>query len=405
MFRLIRTNAQYRRMFLAHATSRAGDAFNTVALVVLVFRLTGSGLGVAATVAFEVLPIVALGPIAGVIADRHPRRRVMIAADLFRAGLLLILVFAHDAVALAYAAAFGLSLGAMFFNPAASSLVPEVVDEGELVDANSALWTVAVTSQILLAPIAGLLIVWAGVGVAFAVNAASFVGSAWWLRRFAVANRPASLRVGGWEAVRIGVGVVRGDKLLARLAVVQVLASLSAGASSGLLVVLAGDWFEIGPSGFGLLLASIGVGAAIGPVLLRRFLRPMDKRWLFGPYAVRGVVDLALAAFRSPFVAAPALGVYGMSTSTGMVTYQTTLQRVVPEDVRGRVFALYDVLWNAARLVSLGLGGVLADALSIRAVYVIAAILLLAAAAVGLGANFGSPAGEITEPRRRPRAR
>lgn len=75
-----------------------------------------------------------------------------------------------------------------------------------------------------------------------------------------------------------GVQAVRADPLLTRLAVVQVLASLSAGATSGLLVVLAERWLDVGPSGFGFLLASIGAGAATGPLLLRRFVRAGNKR-------------------------------------------------------------------------------------------------------------------------------
>jgi predicted MFS family arabinose efflux permease len=176
---------------------------------------------------------------------------------------------------------------------------------------------------------------------------------------------------------------VRAHPLLARLAVVQVLAALSAGATSGLLVMLAAEQLGVGPSGFGLLLGAIGVGAAGGPLLLRRYIRPGDRRWLFGPYAVRGAVDLTLAATSSPVVALPALALYGVGTSTGMVAYQSTLQREVPSELRGRAFALYDVLWNGARLVSLGLGGLLADTIGLRAVYLVGGLLLLAAFAVG----------------------
>src|SRR5437870_3502059 len=68
----------FRQLFFAHAISRAGDAFNTVALVVLVFRLTGSGLGVAGTVIFEVLPLVLFAPVAGLLVDRFPRRSVLV---------------------------------------------------------------------------------------------------------------------------------------------------------------------------------------------------------------------------------------------------------------------------------------------------------------------------------------
>ena len=73
-----------------------------------------------------------------------------------------------------------------------------------------------------------------------------------------------------------------------------------------------------------------------------------------------------------------------MSTSTGMIAYQSTLQTLVPADTRGRAFAFYDVLWNSARLLSLAVGGALVDIIDIRLVYVVSAGLLLAAAAVGL---------------------
>lgn len=387
---LLRTNREFRRLFAAHATSRAGDAFNTVALVVLVFQLTGTGAGVAATVAFEVLPVIVLGPLAGVVADRFPRRTVMVAADLLRAALVAALAVAHGSTAMAFAVAFGVSVGTVLFNPAASSVVPDIVDEDHIIDANTALWTVAVVAQILLAPLAGLVIAWVGVGAAFAVNAASYLASALWLRRIKLAARPAALAVAGWAAVLEGVRIVRRSPLLARLAIVQILASLSAGATSGLLVVLATSRLGVGPSGFGVLLACIGGGAALGPLVFRRRIRPTDKRWLFGPYALRGGVDLALAAVRSPLAAGGALALYGVGTSTGTIAYQSTLQTTVPAAVRGRVFALFDVVWSATRLVSLGLGAYVADQLSIQAVYAIGGGLLLLAAAIGFTAPMAT---------------
>jgi len=148
-------------------------------------------------------------------------------------------------------------------------------------------------------------------------------------------------------------------------------------------VVLAAERLGVGPSGFGLLLGAIAVGAAGGPLLLARYIRPADRRWLFGPFAIRGGVDLVLAAVSSPLVAAPILALYGVGTSTGMIAYQATLQQRVPSGVRGRAFAFYDVLWNAARLASLGLGGVLADLAGIQVVYALGGALLLIAFAIG----------------------
>lgn len=384
---LVRANPQFARLFAAHAVSRAGDAFNTVALVVLVFELTGTGAGVAGTIAFEVVPVLLFGPVAGVVVDRSPRRSVMIAADVLRAGLVAALAVFGSSLALAYGVAFGLSCGTVAFNPAASSLLPDVVDDDDLVDANAALWTVAVLAQIVLAPTAGAVIAAVGVSVAFGINAASYVISALLLIGLRTGRTAEARPQSGWAAVSAGVSAVRSIALLRRLAIVQLLASLSAGATSGLLVVLAADRLDLGPSGFGLLLATIGVGAALGPTLFRTRIEPGDRRWLFGPFAVRGGADLALAVTTSPLVAGAGLAAYGMSTSTGMVAYQSTLQTAVPAEVRGRAFALYDVLWNAARLVSLGLGALLADTIGIRAVYVVGGLLLLAAAAVGFSSE------------------
>ena len=386
MVALLRRRPELRRLFLAHSVSRAGDAFNTVALVVLVFRLTGSGRGVATTVAFEVAPVLLLGPIAGVLADRYPRRRVMIGADLVRAALATVLVVSHSSVAVAFAVAFGLSAASLLFNPAAGSLLPELVEEDELVEANSAMWTVAVASQIAIAPLAGWVIAEHGVAAAFSVNAVSYVLSAAFLATLAAGRTAADVEVPGWLAVREGIDAVRSHPLLARLAVVQVLASLSAGATSGLLVVLAAERLTVAPSGFGLLLGAIGLGAVVGPLLFRRRIRASQRGWLFGPYAVRGFVDLVLAVTTSPAVAGGALLAYGMSTSTGMIAYQSTLQAEVPDRLRGRAFSLFDVLWNASRLISLGVGGLVADAIGIRSVYLVGGLLLFVAAAIGWSA-------------------
>jgi MFS family permease len=377
----------YRRLFAAQTISRWGDTFNTVALVVLVFRLTGSGLGVTGAVVAEIAPVLVLAPLAGAVIDRLPRVRVLIAADLWRMALAGLLPLVDQHLAAVYAVAFGLAAGGVFFNPAANSLLPGIVDEEELVAANAGLWSAAVISQIALAPLAGALVAAVGVAAAFLVNAASFAASALLLAGLRLPGRPAPTTAGWWLA-RIGEGarlLVR-DRLLRLLALVQLLAALSAGATSALLVVLAGRHLGVGPGGFGLLLAAIGIGATLGPLLLARLVsNPRRPGMVFGPLLLRGLVDLVLASTRSLAVAMGALAVYGVGTSTGMVTYNALLQAEVAPEVRGRVFAGFDLLWQAGRLASLVLGGVAADALGIRAVYYLAGLLLLVAGVIGFG--------------------
>jgi MFS family permease len=377
---------RFRRLFLAQTISRWGDTFNYVALVILVFRLTGSGLKVAATVAFEIVPVLVLGFIAGAVVDRFPRRSVMVISDLGRAAIAFGLALNHDDLAIVYAAAFGLASFSVFFNPAASSVVPSLVDDEDVVGANSALWSAAVISQIVLAPVAGAVVSFAGPGWAFAVNGATFVVSALFLLGLDF-ERVQSLAGKTRTDIIEGFRVLRRSRFLGALAVVQILAALSAGATGALLVVFAREHLGVGPARFGFLLAAIGVGAAIGPIVLQRKVTEVRRPLLlFGPYLLRGVVDLALAAFSNFVTAMAALFFYGIGTSTGNVTYNTALQKNVPDRLRGRVFAFYDIVWQSSRFVSLALGGLLADHIGITAVYMLGGGLLLAGAAVGFAA-------------------
>lgn len=375
---------RFRRLFLARTMSQWGDTFNAVALVILVYQLTSSGTKVALTVAFEIVPVLLLGFVAGVVVDRYPRQRVMVAADLGRALIALGLVAGQDHLWAVYAAAFGFAALSVFFNPAASSVVPALVGEDDIVGANSAIWSAAVLSQIVLAPAAGALVAVAGVGPAFVLNAISFVGSAALLIGLRLPNQVAAVAGTRLAEISEGLRTVRGSRLLSTLAGVQALAALSAGATSALLVVLAQEHLHIGPARFGWLLAAIGIGAGFGPLALQRVVTDVRRpAFLFGPYVLRGAVDWVLAAFSSFWTAAGALTLYGVGTSTGNVTYQSTLQAVVPDRLRGRVFSFYDVVWQSARLVSIGAGGVLADRIGIRAVYVFAGALLVGAGLLG----------------------
>ena len=383
----------FRRLFAAQTISRWGDTFNSVAVLVLVYRLTGSGLKVAGTVAFEIAPVLLFGFLAGSVVDRHSRRRVMMSADLARAAIATLLAVFHDQLAVIYLAAFGLSTFTVFFNPAAASVLPALVDDDEVVGANSAVWSAAVISQIALAPAAGALVAVAGPSPAFLINAATFLASAGFVSRLLLPARPPAPPTKHRSDVAEGLRAIRTSRFLAVLAGVQGLAALSAGATSALLVVLAAERLHAGAGRFGLLLAAIGVGAGFGPLLLQQVVDDVRRpRYLFGPYLLRGAVDVALAASQGFPVAMGALALYGVGTSTGTVTYNSVLQTTVADRLRGRVFAFYDVVWQTGRLLSIGLGGVVADRVGITAVYWAGGAILLAAGSLGL------LAGRVVEP-------
>ena len=106
----------YFPLWLGQLVSSLGDTLHYIALVVLVFQLTGQGLAVAGVVAAEVVPVLLLGPVAGVVIDRFSRKAVLVASDLLRAALVLSLVRPQGAWH-AYVVAAGLAAGNTFFNP------------------------------------------------------------------------------------------------------------------------------------------------------------------------------------------------------------------------------------------------------------------------------------------------
>ncbi len=381
----------YFPLWLGQLISNFGDTLHYIALVVLVFQFTGQGLAVAGLVSAEIIPILLLGPVAGVIIDRFNRKGVLIGADLFRACLVLSLVWPQG-VWHAYLVAAGLATGNAFFNPTVQAVIPALTTEDQRLAANSVGWSTGRLVQILASAVAGGLIAVIGTQPAFAVNAASFVLSA---RLIATLHIPPHAGQVGAGAKR-GLGSYFGDaaaglryavhnRFVSRLLLVQGLASLATGATSAMLVVLAERHLGLPAAGFAWLIGAIGVGALLGPLIPNTLARDYrDARWLFVPYVIRGVGDVLLAIFTPLPTALVLLFIYGLNTSTGMVVFNSTVQGAVPDTMRGRVFTLLDVTWSAMRLISLAIGGLVVDAIGIQALFWGGGTMLAVAGLLGL---------------------
>lgn len=381
----------YFPLWLSQLVSNFGDTVHYIALVVLVFDLTGSGVAVATLVAAEVVPVPLLAPVAGVVIDRFPRKAVLVGSDLVRAALVLSLVWPQGAWH-AYLVAAGLTVGSAFFNPTVQAVIPAVTTDEQRLAANSVAWSTGRLVQIVGAAVAGGLVGALGTGPAFALNAATFAASALLLVRLPVPRHAGQVAGAAKRGVagylgdaRSGLAFALGDRLVSRLLLVQSLASLAVGATSAMLVVLAERHLRLPPAGFSWLIGAIGVGALVGPLIPNALAKDYrDARWLFVPYVVRGIGDALLAVVASLPAALAILFVYGLNTSTGMVTFNATVQGAVPDRVRGRVFTLLDASWNATRLLSLALGGLVVEAWGIRPLYWLGGALLAAAGVLGL---------------------
>ncbi|MDQ3548644.1 MAG: MFS transporter [Chloroflexota bacterium] len=381
----------YFPLWLGQLISNFGDTLHYIALVILVFQLTGQGVAVAALVAAEVVPVLLLGPVAGVVIDRFDRKHVLIASDLVRALLVLSLIWPQS-VWHVYIVAAGLAAGNTFFNPTVQAVIPVLTTEEQRLAANSVSWSTGRLVQIVAAAVAGGLIAFVGLDIAFVVNAATFAVSALFIARLVIPPHAGQLGANTkrglgdyFSDARAGLRFAARDRFVSRLLLVQSLASFAVGATGAMLIVLSERHLGLSPAGFGWLIGAIGVGALLGPLIPNTFATDYrDARWLFVPYVIRGIGDILIAIFVPLPIAVLILFVYGLNTSTGMVVFSSTIQGVVPDAVRGRVFTLLDVSWNTMRLLSLAIGGVMVDLVGIQPVFWTGGTLLAASGLLGL---------------------
>ena len=342
---LLRRNRDFRRIYLASTISLGGDWFLVIALFSLIEGFTGSALAVGFLLLVQDFTSFALSPIAGVLVDRLDRRKLMVLADLARAVLCVGFLFARDPDTLwAVYVLYGLlSACSTLFFPASLAAMPNLVDEDDLSTANALSGSLWGTMLAIGAGLGGIVTAAVGRDAAIGIDAVSFVVSAALLvgiRRPFTRDRPQEhlrMRDATVETVRYAR---RDHRVLALLAVKGGWAV--AGGVLVVLPILAKDVFDAGDFGIGLLLAARGVGALIGPFLGRAMLGPEDRRLFL-------IIGLSLTTFGVGYALvglAPGLGLALVAVCVAHIggggqwmLSSYGLQRIVPDRIRGRIFA------------------------------------------------------------------
>ena len=358
--RLVRRNANFRRLWLAQIVSEIGDWFYTLAIYTLLLQLTGRASSVAWALMLQVLPQTLVGPIAGVVNDRLRRKHVMIAADLIRCVVVLamLLVRSPSMVWLVYLLLVTETTMTAFFEPARSAVIPNVTTEDEVLVANtlsSATWSV---NLLIGASIGGVVAAFFGRDAVFILNALSFLVSAWLIRsmRFeephAASSAPLRPRdLIDFTPVLEGFRYIRNHPTLLP-AVCAKAGELMVGPSWVIFTVMGAHEFawhghginDAGGAmlGMSILLGGRGVGALVGPLISARWAGRSDRRLqlgiLFG-YLTIGAGYSLLGASRSIWMAAACALLAHAGGSTVWV-FSTTLLQLHSEDrFRGRVFS------------------------------------------------------------------
>jgi len=358
--RLIRTNRNFRRVWLAQIVSEIGDWFYTLSIYTLLLQLTGHAGSVAMALVLQVLPQTLAGPTAGVVNDRVKRKYVMIGADLARFVIVLamLLVRSRSLVWLVYPLLLAETTMAAFFEPARSAVIPNIAGEGEVLVANtlsSATWSV---NLLIGASVGGVVAAYLGRDAAFVLNGLSFLVSAALISgmRFSEphAETAAPLRLRDlidFSPVMEGIDYIRNHPALVP-AVFAKAGELMVGPSWVIFTVMGAREFAIhgrginsagaAMLGISILLGGRGAGALVGPLIAARWAGQNDQRLrlgILGGYLTIAMGYGLIGVSRSVWIAAACAMLAHAGGSTVWVFSTTLLQLRTEDRFRGRVFA------------------------------------------------------------------
>ncbi|HEY7256734.1 MAG TPA: MFS transporter [Solirubrobacterales bacterium] len=374
----------YRRYFAGQVVSLSGNWMQMVAEIWLVLSLTGSGLAVGLTTALQFLPILLFGAWGGLLADRFPKRRLLMVTQVLMAipAVALFSVTAAGAVApwMVFALVFVRGSVNAVDNPTRQSFAIEMVGVDRVVNAVSLNSVLIHTARLLGPALAGLMIASVGVEPCFALNALSFGGmivALWRMEPDQLESAPRAEHEQG--AIRAALRYVRRTPELAVPLALMALVGTFGLNFQVILPLLARFSFEGGPGAYATLVAAMGAGSVLGALATGAHGRT-DPRLIAGAALSFGILAGLAAAMPSIALEVPMVALLGASAVTFAAAINSSLQLAVEPEMRGRVMALYSVVFLGSTPIGGPLAGWLSEAYDPRAALLLAGCAGIAAA-------------------------
>jgi MFS family permease len=374
----------YRRYFTGQLISLSGTWMQTVAAIWLILSLTDSGIAVGLTTALQFLPMLLIGAWGGLLADRIPKRRLLITTQTLMAipALGLFAVTATGVVApwMVFLAVFAMGTVNAVDNPARQSFVIEMVGPDRVVNAVSLNSVIVQMARIVGPALAGLLIAGFGVVPCFALNALTFVAmivALWGMDPRGLRTEPVAPREPG--AIRAGLRyVLRTPELAVPLALMALVGTLGFNFQV-VLPLLAKFGFGGGATTYAVMVSAMAVGSIAGALVNGHHGRT-GPRLIAGGALAFGVAGLLAAAMPSLALEIPVLALLGAAAVTFAATINSTLQLAVAPKMRGRVMALYSVVFLGSTPIGGPLTGWLAETYDPRVALLLAGVTGISAA-------------------------
>jgi len=366
MFSVLR-NRNFALLWIGQLISLMGDFTLGVALPFYVLQLTGSVLQTGLKFIIETIPGVLVGPVAGVFVDRWDRRKTMIVCNVLQAVTLLFLLLVHSPrlLWLVYIVAFVQAVVSLFFSPAVSAFTPLLVEEGQLIKANSLESFNDGVMRLVGPPLGGAMLTFSGLISVVLVDGASFLFAALTLFLIVMPKRQervheqknislAGLERNVWRELLGGLGVVRKSRLLTAIFVVAGVTLFGQGFVAVMFIVYVRTVLYGNALVFSLMPLAQGVGALLGTFLIERAYKTIRPAYLMAFCLV--TIEIATFVFLYipvlPLVFAMVV-LIGVCVVGSYVTKQTLLQIHTTDRYRGRVFAASGTVNSLALLLAM----------------------------------------------------
>lgn len=377
----------FRTLWLAQFVSIFGDFLALFGVISLItFRLHGTAVHVTAVTIAYVLPLAIISPVAGVFVDHWNVKRVMIASDLIRGVLIVLLVFVTDVAQICAIFAI-LSAVSSFFMPAQSVTLRTIIPMEGLLAANAMISQAFYVVRLLSPFAAGALIAWLGERVCFYLDTGSFIFSAAMISTLAIVRTRVQTQKSVESLTR---DFMEGNKFIfthAGLTFVFLamgVAMFVLSSFSPLISIYIRDSLSAGPFIFGVISSMVGIGLIIGTQVLTRLHTPASRtNIVLGGLLALGVGAALLGAFHNIAMAALSTFTMGFAISFVLIPAQTMSQQETPPAMMGRVSSTFMSLIALAQVLGLLLSGYLAQRLGIRALFLACAGLLALISAGG----------------------
>ena len=379
-----------RALIGASAASQIGNWLYNAALLGYVYSATHSAGWVGAATICRLLPYVLIGPFGGVIADRYPRRTVLLAGDVLRMLLMAALaatVASAGPVALVIAFTALASAAACAERPAAMALLPRLVGEARLGPANALLHTVQDLGILVGPAIGAILLGVAPAWVAFAATGAAFAVSAVLISAMRRDPAPAGGRASGVGQLAGGLRTVRTTSFAPWLIVIVAMVEFTYGAQTVQLVVYATHSLGLGSGGYGVLLTAAGAGGLVSALVNGRLSTSRRVSLIVIVASLLAcATQLAYAGVQVLTIALAVTVIGNAALVSCEVVGETALARIVPREALGRVIGIFNAVSVAAMVAGAVLAPVLVALTSLRAsLLVLGAAAMLMTLVCGLG--------------------